>query len=160
MPLLQELSPKQTRFCLEYVATNSGTKAALLAGYSPKTAHSIASENLHKPEIQAEIARLRHLEQTATLANPGSIPSKLRRLAEIYSMSPGTPVSPAHIVSAMAEHSKLAGHYPAEKHQVAARVVIEVVMVDKTVHTNIITQGAPVIEGEARMIPEPPQPPV
>ena len=86
--------------------------------------------------------------------------AKLRRLQEWYSNAPQTPITLAQLVAAMAEHSKLAGHYPAEKHSVAAKVVIEVVMVDKTVHTNILTQGAPVIEGEARMIPEPPQPPV
>lgn len=34
---------------------DSNTQAAIKAGYSPKTAYSIASENLNKPEIKAEI---------------------------------------------------------------------------------------------------------
>ena len=56
------MTAKQQRFVEEYVVDFNGTEAAIRAGYSPKTAHSIGWENLRKPEIQkhirAEIERL------------------------------------------------------------------------------------------------------
>lgn len=58
-----KLTPKQEKFCKEYVLTNNGTKAALNAGYSRDTAYSIACENLKKPEIKARIAELRKAEE-------------------------------------------------------------------------------------------------
>jgi phage terminase small subunit len=47
----QRLTPKQVRFVQEFLADMNATQAAFRAGYSRKTAYSIASENLRKPEI-------------------------------------------------------------------------------------------------------------
>jgi len=55
------LSPKQKAFTKEYVKTKNGTKAIKAAGYDVKSdnvAGAIASENLQKPKIREEIARL------------------------------------------------------------------------------------------------------
>ena len=52
-----ELTDKQRRFCEEYVIDNNATQAAIRAGYSPKTAYSIASQNLRKLEIQKQILK-------------------------------------------------------------------------------------------------------
>lgn len=54
-----KLTPKQERFCQEYIIDLNGTQAAIRAGYSEKTANVIASENLAKPYIQAKLAELR-----------------------------------------------------------------------------------------------------
>lgn len=51
------MTPKQQRFCDEYLVDLNATQAALRAGYSKKTAYSIGVENLRKPEIQAEIQK-------------------------------------------------------------------------------------------------------
>lgn len=56
------LTLKQQRFCREYHATGNATLSAKRAGYSEKTAASIGSENLTKPEILAEIERLKSEE--------------------------------------------------------------------------------------------------
>jgi len=53
------LSMKQTKFIAEYIKSGNGTKAAIKAGYSPKTAQEIASENLSKPLIAEKIASLK-----------------------------------------------------------------------------------------------------
>lgn len=53
------LTPKQLQFCREYILDLNGTQAAIRAGYSERAARQIATENLSKPSIQAEIARLR-----------------------------------------------------------------------------------------------------
>ena len=52
------LTNKQKRFCEEYLVDLNATQAAIRAGYSPKTARSIANENLTKPAIQAYLAKL------------------------------------------------------------------------------------------------------
>ncbi len=46
------LNPRQQRFILEYLVDLNGTRSAIAAGYSPKTARFIAAENLTKPNIQ------------------------------------------------------------------------------------------------------------
>ena len=54
-----ELKGKQVDFVREYLVDLNATQAAIRAGYSPKTARSIANENLTKPDIQAAIERER-----------------------------------------------------------------------------------------------------
>lgn len=48
---------KQKRFCDEYIRTGNGTASAITAGYNPKCANSIASENLTKPIIRAYVQK-------------------------------------------------------------------------------------------------------
>jgi len=45
------LTNKQKRFIAEYLVDFNATQAAIRAGYSEKSAYSIGSENLRKPEI-------------------------------------------------------------------------------------------------------------
>ena len=49
------MTPKQKRFCDEYLIDCNATQAAIRAGYSEKTAKQIASENLAKPDLRAYI---------------------------------------------------------------------------------------------------------
>jgi phage terminase small subunit len=66
---IEKLTDKQEAFCREYVLDWNGTKAAIRAGYSEKTAYSIASENLIKPEIKSRIDYWKtHLEELAELS--------------------------------------------------------------------------------------------
>lgn len=46
-----KLTPKQKKFCEEYLIDLNGTQAAIRAGYSKNSAQEIASENLLKPII-------------------------------------------------------------------------------------------------------------
>lgn len=52
-----ELTDKQKIFVLEYLVDLNATQAAIRAGYSEKSARSIASENMENPKIQAEVQR-------------------------------------------------------------------------------------------------------
>ena len=63
------MTPKQQRFCEEYLIDCNGTQAAIRAGYSKHTADRIASENLGKPEIQAYLQTLMSERQKATIAS-------------------------------------------------------------------------------------------
>lgn len=57
------MTEKQRRFVDYYIQTANVTEAARRAGYSPKTAHAIGEENLHKPEIRKALERrLKKLE--------------------------------------------------------------------------------------------------
>jgi len=51
------LTLKQKRFCDEYIKTGNGTASAIAAGYNPKCANVIASENLTKPNISAYVQK-------------------------------------------------------------------------------------------------------
>jgi phage terminase small subunit len=57
-----KLSIKQQRFIEQYVSLGNATQAAKMAGYKPKAARQMASENLSKPAIdlavKAELARV------------------------------------------------------------------------------------------------------
>lgn len=61
---MAKLTPKQKRFCDEYLIDLNATQAAIRAGYSKKTARFIATENLTKPNIQAYLEkRMRKREE-------------------------------------------------------------------------------------------------
>lgn len=53
-----QLNEQQKQFCNEYLIDLNATQAAIRAGYSEKSARSIASENLTKPNIQKYIQEL------------------------------------------------------------------------------------------------------
>lgn len=57
------VTPKQKRFCDEYLIDTNATQAAIRAGYSEKTAKVIGAENLTKPDIRAYIdERLKEMQ--------------------------------------------------------------------------------------------------
>lgn len=54
----KKLTPKQARFIKEYMIDFNATQAAVRAKYSKRSAEAIGLENLGKPRIAAEIAKL------------------------------------------------------------------------------------------------------
>ena len=54
-----KMTPKQNRFCEEYIIDLNATQAAIRAGYSQKAARAIAAENLSKPDIQKKVEELK-----------------------------------------------------------------------------------------------------
>ena len=60
---MSHLTPKQQKFFKEYLVDMNGTQAAIRAGYSKKTAKSIASALLKRSEVQEAIsARRKEME--------------------------------------------------------------------------------------------------
>lgn len=55
---MNPLTPKQERFCREYVIDLNGTQAAIRAGYAPNTANEQSSQLLAKLNIQERIKEL------------------------------------------------------------------------------------------------------
>lgn len=53
------MTPRQEKFCIEYLIDLNATQAAIRAGYSKRTADRIANQNLRKLEIQSRIKKMR-----------------------------------------------------------------------------------------------------
>lgn len=64
---------KQKAFCDYYIEAGNATEAAIMAGYSKKTAKVIGSENLTKPYLKAYIdERLKQIE-SKRIAKPEEV---------------------------------------------------------------------------------------
>lgn len=61
------MTPKQKKFCAEYLIDLNATKAAIRAGYSAKTAYSIGQRLLKDVEIQNRISNIRKTEYKKTI---------------------------------------------------------------------------------------------
>lgn len=70
---MAKMTPKQKRFCDEYLTDLNATQAAIRAGYSKKTAKNIASENLAKPYIQKYIKERIESKQNDLIASQDEI---------------------------------------------------------------------------------------
>lgn len=69
----EKLTPKQKRFCEEYLKSANASEAAKKAGYSLKTAPFIGAENLKKPQISAYIKRRLDEQEAAQVADSNEI---------------------------------------------------------------------------------------
>jgi phage terminase small subunit len=81
---LLDLSAAQryTCFARAYVFTHqgNGTKAAIAAGYSPKSAHSQASTLLKNPKVRARIEEMQARAAAKIELNPNSVVQELAKL--------------------------------------------------------------------------------
>lgn len=60
------MTPKQRKFCDEYIKTGNATQSAVSAGYSKKTANTIAAQNLAKLSIKKYIdSKLKDISNNA-----------------------------------------------------------------------------------------------
>lgn len=76
------LSPKQQRFCEEYLVDLNATQAAVRAGYSKKTAGQIGFEQLRKPDVQAHINTLRAEQSKRTQVNADYVIKNFQEIVE------------------------------------------------------------------------------
>lgn len=67
------MTPKQQRFCDEYLIDLNATQAAIRAGYSEKTARAIGAENLTKPDINAYIEKRMAEKEAALIADQDEV---------------------------------------------------------------------------------------
>lgn len=75
------MTDKQRRFCDEYLIDLNATQAAIRAGYSPKSARDIGSENLTKPHIRACIEKAMAEQSKRTGVNADRVVRELARIA-------------------------------------------------------------------------------
>lgn len=77
-----KLTPKQKRFCDEYLVDLNATQAAIRAGYSKKTARQIGEENLSKPVIRSFIDKRLAEKESSLIASQEDV---LKTLSNILS---------------------------------------------------------------------------
>lgn len=75
------LTPKQRRFCEEYLVDLNATQAAIRAGYSRDAAYAIGWENLKKPEIESTVQRLMFERSDATKVTAEQVIDELAKVA-------------------------------------------------------------------------------
>ncbi len=76
-----ELSPKQERFCQEYIIDLNGTQAAIRAGYSPKTANEQSAQLLAKLSIKSRVDELNNGIKDKLIITAERVLAELARLA-------------------------------------------------------------------------------
>lgn len=69
----KKMTPKQKRFCDEYLIDMNITQAAIRAGYSKKTAYSIGQENLKKPILQKYIKNRMEEKEKELIADQNEV---------------------------------------------------------------------------------------
>ena len=108
------LTAKQLRWIEEYLVDFNGAAAATRAGYSEKSARSIAHENTTKPDIQAVFrARQAATAKELHITREGVV----RGLLDAFEMAKADR-QPSVMVSAMAAVAKLLGLYAVETKRV------------------------------------------
>lgn len=73
-----KLTPKQKAFADEYLICGNATEAAKKAGYNPKSARQMATENLAKPSISSYIAERQKQIESSRIAD-------VKEVMEFYS---------------------------------------------------------------------------
>ena len=112
------LTPKQLRWIDEYLIDLNGSAAAVRAGYSPKSARSIANENLTKPDIQDVLqARQAVMAKELQITRQGVI----RGLLDAVEMG-RYQQNPAAMVGALREVAKILGFFAPEVKRVELSV--------------------------------------
>lgn len=75
------MAEKQKRFCEEYMIDLNATQAAIRAGYSPKSASTIGSENMRKPQVRTRVDAALVKESKRTGINVDRVVRELARVA-------------------------------------------------------------------------------
>ena len=77
---MPKLNEKQKRFAESYIKTMDGGRSAIEAGYSERSAPSIASNLLKKPQVASHIHQLSSNIQERTEVEVGEIIAELRKV--------------------------------------------------------------------------------
>jgi phage terminase small subunit len=70
---MAKMTPKQKRFCDEYLIDLNATQAAIRAGYSKKTAYAIGIENLKKLELKNYIEERMAQKESELIADQDEV---------------------------------------------------------------------------------------
>jgi phage terminase small subunit len=76
------MTEKEEKFCYEYLKDYNATKSAIRAGYSEKSAYSIGSENLKKPELLEKITELKNKLSEVSELTALSVVLRLKSIIE------------------------------------------------------------------------------
>ena len=112
-----KMTPKQKRFCDEYLIDLNATQAAIRAGYSEKTARKIGQENLTKPDIKAYIERRMAEKESELIADQDEV---LRYLTSVLRGESRSEVVVVENVGNFRSEARTMDKYPDEKERLRA----------------------------------------
>jgi len=75
------MTPKQEKFCQEYVVDLNGTQAAIRAGYSPRTAQEQSARLLSKAMVAQKISELKKQQVAKTEIRADDVLACLAKIA-------------------------------------------------------------------------------
>ena len=75
-----KLTAKQKKFCDYYIESGNATQAAIKAGYSKKTARTIATENMAKPAIKEYLQNRIEKQENPLIASGDEILETLSQI--------------------------------------------------------------------------------
>ena len=78
---MAKLTPKQARFCEEYLVDLNATQAAIRAGYSAKTAGSQGERLLKKVEVQIALAEAQQARSKRTEITADNVLAEIAKVA-------------------------------------------------------------------------------
>jgi phage terminase small subunit len=114
---VKELTQKQKLFCEYYIEEWNASESARRAGYSLKTAGSMGSENLKKPEINAYIKELQcDIEKIAKVSR-----LKILNAYKDIAFSDLITSDPKDELKALDSISKMLGYNDAEKFDITSK---------------------------------------
>lgn len=117
---MAKLTAKQQRFVEEFCSNGfNATQAAISAGYSEKTAGSISSENLQKPEINKAIREFMGVVTDKCGIDTQWVVNKLKEEVEYT----GEGSSPSARVGALKVLTDYTGGFDANKQKVETKTV-------------------------------------
>lgn len=73
------MTPRQEKFCVEYLIDLNATQAAIRAGYSDKTAYSMGQRLLKNVEIQSRIKKMRDEYYDKTIMSAKEVEYRLSK---------------------------------------------------------------------------------
>lgn len=79
---MSELSAKQEKFCYEFSRLLNATQAAILAGYSEKTARQLGSQLLSNVNIQEKLAQIRLEYQQETKIDVAWVMNRFKEISD------------------------------------------------------------------------------
>jgi phage terminase small subunit len=109
--------PRERRFVLEYAKSGNGKQSAVVAGYSVRSAHTLASRLLKKVYIRAALERLNAEIMAELNFTPDRILRELGRIAAADVELRGNDK-----VKALTELAKLTRMYPGDRLELSATV--------------------------------------
>ena len=112
-----KMTPKQKRFCDEYLIDLNATQAAIRAGYSKKTAYAIGNENLMKPELKKYIEDRMAEKESELIADQDEV---LRYLTSVLRGESRSEVVVVENVGNFRSEARTMDKYPDEKERLRA----------------------------------------
>jgi phage terminase small subunit len=99
MPQRKTLTTKQERFLEEYLKDRNGIQAAIRAGYTEKSAHTMSQACLAHPVIASKLQKVAAVAQQRSEVDAAFVLRELKRVAEQEDVAQSTKVRALELIA-------------------------------------------------------------